>query len=239
MTRVMIRTGAAALLAGFAATSGGAAPDLSTKETRAVTHGYARCVVDRQHARASQAILANADNAEILRRYPKLIIGECLTRQLRTGATMTFSGELYRYALADALVAEEFSEAPAPVLAVTPALAHNTPGTPPPPLPADAGKSARKKYDEAVADYTESVGYAFLSRYGECIVRTDTPGAKALLLTDPDSEDEGRSFVALQDAFANCLEEGQTLTFGKVALRGSIAINYYRLAHAAGQKAAG
>jgi hypothetical protein len=77
------------------------------------------------------------------------------------------------------------------------------------------------------------VAYAFLSHYGECIVRADTAGAKALLLATPDSADEAARFAALGPSLSRCLPEGTTLRFGKVTLRGSVAINYYRLAYAA------
>ena len=52
-------------------------------------------------------------------------------------------------------------------------------------------------------------------------------------MTAPDSAEEAARFGALRPALAHCLSEGETLRSGKAALRGSIAVNYYRLAHAA------
>ncbi len=37
--------------------------EFSTKETRALTHAYAKCVVDRQAKKASEALLENADGS--------------------------------------------------------------------------------------------------------------------------------------------------------------------------------
>ena len=51
-------------------------------------------------------------------------------------------------------------------------------------------------------------------------------------MTTPGSAQETAQFGAMTTAFATCLPEGQTLAFGKLALRGTVAINYYRLAHA-------
>jgi hypothetical protein len=231
--------------------------DYSTKETRALTHGYAQCVVKRQPAKASQAILANVDNRTMLRDYGKLILGECLESRISVATQMRFTGDLYRYALADALVNRELAAQPVPALDAVPRLEHRNPGPPPGPDPAlvtpaspdgrDSGrrtkrkdaKLSQRKFEEARLNWNRDVAYAFLSHYGECVVRADTAGAKALLVTKPDSAEEAARFAALRPAFSECLPADRTLRFGKVALRGSVAINYYRLAHAARAPAAG
>lgn len=213
--------------------------DYSTKETRALTHAYAQCVVKRQPVKASQAILANVDNATMLREYSKLILGECLSSQVNQDTQMRFTGDLYRYALADALVSRELAAQPVPALDAVPRLGHRAPGAPPQPVDDKGRKLGKRKLEAARLNYTRDVAYAFLSHYGECIVRADTAGSKALLVTKPDSPEESARFAALRPTFSRCLPEGQTLRFGKVTLRGSVAINYYRLAHAARASAGG
>jgi hypothetical protein len=213
--------------------------DYSTKETRALTHAYAQCVVKRQAAKASEAIAANAGNDVILRDYRMLIRPECLTRQVHQGTQMRFGGDLYRYALADALVSRELAAQPVPDLESVPRLAHREPGTPPEPVDDKGRKLGRRMLDAALLGYERDVAFAFLSHYGECVVRADTAGAKALLTAMPDSAEEAARFAALRPSLSRCLPEGKTLRFGKVALRGSVAINYYRLAHAARASAAG
>ena len=76
-------------------------------------------------------------------------------------------------------------------------------------------------------------GFSYLSRYGECVVRADPAGSRALLAAKPETPEEASRFAALRLALATCLPEGHTLEFGKLALRGTIAVNYYRLAKAA------
>jgi hypothetical protein len=213
--------------------------DYSTKETRALTHAYARCVVKRQRAKASEAIVANVGSGAILRDYPTLIRPECLTRQTRQTTRMRFAGDLYRYALADALVNQELAAQPVPDLDAVPRLAHHDVGAPPQAVDAKGRKLGKRKLEAALQSYRQDAAFAFLSRYGECIVRIDAAGAKALLLTGPDSAEEAARFNALRPALERCLPEGQTLRSGKVALRGSVAINYYRLAHAARMSAGG
>lgn len=207
--------------------------DYSTKETRALTHAYAQCVVKRAQAKASEAIAANVDNTTILRDYRMLIRAECLTRQIHQSTQVRFTGDLYRYALADALVNRELAAQPAPNLDSVPRLVHRDPGAPPQAVDAKGRKLGKRKLEAAREAYGRDVAYAFLSNYGECTVRADTAGAKALLVTTADSAEETARFTALRPAFSRCLPEGKTLSFGKVALRGSVAINYYRLAHAA------
>ena len=70
------------LFAGIASAASGLAAqpdtsDYSPKETRRLMFDYAKCVVGRREALASQAILANVDNGAIMKSYPKLIDGAC------------------------------------------------------------------------------------------------------------------------------------------------------------------
>lgn len=214
--------------------------DFTTKETRLLVHSYARCVVGRRYARASEGLLRNVDNRTLIREYPSLIDSDCLSDQkrirndMRMGTVrMSFEGDLYRYALADALVNRELASVPAPDLSAVAKLDHRMPGAEPQRVSASGKKLSRRKYDEAMKDYRAAVAYSYLSFYGECVVRTAPSDARALLLTVPDSPEEKQRFDALRPAFAACLSEGTSLRFGRTALRGTIAINYYRLARAA------
>jgi hypothetical protein len=49
----------------------------------------------------------------------------------------------------------------------------------------------------------------------------------------PNSPEEASQFAAMQQSLGACLPAGQQLKFGKLDLRGTIAVNYYRLAKAA------
>jgi hypothetical protein len=65
------------------------------------------------------------------------------------------------------------------------------------------------------------------------VVRVNPAAARTLLLTRPESAEEKAAFATMNLAFATCLPEGVTMSFGKTALRGTVAMNYYRLAKAA------
>ena len=70
-----------------------------------------------------------------------------------------------------------------------------------------------------------------LSRYGECVVRRDPNDSRLWVLTPPDSPDEDGRIDALRPFFGACLKDGK-VAFSKATLRGAVALNYYRLAHA-------
>lgn len=213
--------------------AGSSDSDYSTKETRAVMHDYAKCVVRRQPAKASEAIAGNFDNIVLLRKYPTLMSPDCLGDATQDGVQMRFGGDLYRYALADALVSRELAGWTMPDLAAVPRLAHRDPGPAPSQVNAKGKPVGKRKYEADLAEHQKEATYAYLSRYGECAVRGDPAGAKALLLAGPDTPAETAAINALRPVLERCMIEGRTVRFGRVALRGSIAINYYRLAHAA------
>lgn len=219
--------------AGLASSAAAQQSDYSIKETRRLAYDYAKCVVERHAGAASEALLANINNREMMTQYGALIDGTCLVRQTHTGTKMSFPGDLYRYALADALVEREFGRSPPPSFDNVPALERMPLPEAPPPLPANASKAERRQYEKALKNYDEAHAFRTLGALGECVVRLNAAGARTLLLTAPETEPEGAAFDALRPALAQCLPAGATLSLGKLVLRGTIAVNYYRLAHAA------
>ncbi len=223
---------AGALLIAIALSSSATAKTSSKEEkaTRKLMHDYARCVVKGQGDRASEAIIANSNNATISKQYASLIDDDCLTR---TGGsvTMRFGGDLYRYALADALVSARLASTNDTSFSDRLPLAHL-------PAPDRAAfdeeivtiKSKRKR-GELEESFAKGTVVAWLSRYGECIVRHDPVKARLWLLTPPDGPEEISRINDLRPAFSACLGNG-TMTFNRVTMRGTVAINYYRLAMA-------
>lgn len=212
---------------------------LPPKQALTVMHTYAECVVGHQHRKASEALLANVDNATLLQKYDSLIDGDCLGRRTLGQTRLSLGGDLYRYALAEALFRRELAAAPVPDFSNVPPLDQRDPGVEPQPVDAKGRKLSQLKYDEALKHYHERVADVFLARYGECVVRRAPAETKALLLAAPDSAEETAQFNALRPTLAICMPEEHTIAFGRVSLRGSIALNYYRLAHAARPVATG
>jgi hypothetical protein len=208
--------------------------DYSLKETRRIAYDYAKCVVGRHPAAASEALLSNVDNGTITKRYGALIDGECLVRNTHASAKMKFTGDLYRYALADALVSREFASGPVPDFSAVPPLVHRPVPDDPSPLGPRSSKADKRRYEDAVKQLEEAKAFRALSEFGECVVRSSPGASRALLLTQPETPPEAAGFDAIRPALELCLPEGRTLSFGKLVLRGTIAVNYYRLAHATG-----
>ena len=96
-------------------------------------------------------------------------------------------------------------------------------------------KATRTVADAIAALRTRSVASTALAKFGECVVRNDAGLSHRLLMAIPDSDEEGAAIASLQPVLGQCLTAGQTLKFNKTMLRGTIAANYYRLAHASPQ----
>jgi hypothetical protein len=208
------------------------------EKNRRVMFDYAKCVVRQRHARAAEAILSNADDEVIKKRYAELIIPDCLVRVVGGAAEMKFGGDLYRYALADALVNSDYATTSESDFSNRLPLAHIVA---PKKSDLDVFLAANKKKrirERAQAAFVEQTGVSWLSQFGECVVRQDPTKARLWLLTPTDAPEETDRINDLQSAFSACLAQG-SLTFNRISMRGTVALNYYRLAKAAIQPVAG
>ena len=214
--------------------------DSKTREmeaNRRIMFNYAKCVVKERHDRASEAILSNVDNGTILRKYSDLIREDCLVNAVGGGAEMQFGGDLYRYALADALVSADFAKTSDTDFSNRLPLAHTA-------MPSQseldkylASVKSKRKREEAQANFDKQASIAWLSRFGECVVRQNPIKARMWLLTPTDIAEETSRISDLRSAFNDCLDNG-TVKFNRVIIRGTVALNYYRLAKATVQPVA-
>jgi hypothetical protein len=211
----------------------------TTEEERVckITYDYANCVVRRRHDLAAEVIVSNYDNGTISNKYARLIDSDCMER-VAGAVGVRFPADHYRYALADALVNMDFLTKEPDSFSDRLPLAH-------PPMPSAAERDAalaatksKSRRAEIQKKYDNAVGVVWLSQYGECIVRQSPKDARYLLLTPPNTPEETSRISALRPVFADCLPEG-TLRFNRLTLRGTIALNYYRLAMATPQLESG
>ncbi len=93
-----------------------------------------------------------------------------------------------------------------------------------------ASLKSKWRREELEREFKSATVTAYLSRYGECVVRNDAANARLLLLSKEGAADESSAFAALQPTLAHCLPPNQTLRFSRIQLRGLIALNYVRLA---------
>ncbi len=192
---------------------------------------FADCLVKHKHDPAARVILSNADNEEIIRRYRSLIDATCLSNKEGGEGGMTFFGDAFRYALADALVRSDLKGRDLGDLKHVPPLDHLA--------VEDAGdengsfgRQNQRRKNELDRKKTRSATVNYLSRYGECIVRADAAGVGTMLATGPGTEEEIAKLRALMPSLSACMPEGMTLAYSRFVLRGILALNYYRLAFA-------
>jgi hypothetical protein len=202
------------------------------EDTRQVISRYGQCLVRRKPAEASAFVLASRNSSELEDRpFGEPRQSPCLSISGwdRVWSAHFPAGTL-RYTLAEALVAREFSK-PKPSLSDVPPLDH------PKVVAADfqlkSGMRPSRRRDEWLAQARKAaiVG-AFMSSYGECVVRSDPIGSHQLLMTEVTTAPEALAFGKLKPSLASCLPNGQKLAFNKAGIRGAIAVNYYRLAKA-------
>ena len=199
------------------------------KLSRQIGYRFGTCVVSRHGDGAAKAILSNADRKTIFAHYGNLLDGHCL----KSDTAMMFPYDTFRYSIADALVARDLVKVPVPNLTGVPSLDHiATPVAPPAPK-ANGSEVDQLRYQYQLASYERARAARLIDIYGECVVRENPGASRNLLTTMPETAQEEGWFAALQPAFASCLPEGQTVEVSKAALRGTIALNYYRLAETA------
>ena len=203
-------------------------------EVRKIQLGYGECVVKKQREAARHFVLTpDLEGRAWDRAIAKVGDGYCLVEAAKAnhGVEMRFPADTMRYALADALVRSEF-----PVGA--PVSLKNAGAIKQPTLdeskyrPYPSRKPKQKDLDELAEARRKQLGLIYLAQFGECVARADTVNSHGLLTASPDSPQESAAFASLKPVLAQCLPVGQTLSFNKATLRGTIAMNFYRLAHA-------
>ncbi len=198
---------------------------------RKVAYAYAACVVRKHHQKASEAIVATASNHAITHQLSQIVDADCLGSAAGYGVDMRFPNDTYQYALADALVNAEFVSRGDTSFADRLPLAQPEIVTPEQEMTRlEKAKDARQR-KEVQDSVVKQNALAWISRYGECVVRRDPVNARYWLLTPAETAEETSRIKAMQPAFGSCLGSG-TLRFTRTVIRGSVAVNYYRLAKA-------
>lgn len=200
---------------------------------RQIQAQFGDCVIKRQPAAAKHFVLtANLEKADRRKVVDKISDGYCLlvVTAPMGDVQMKFPVDTMRYALAESLVRQEFAAAHAP--AIKDAVPLEQPTLNEEDYQLEPGKKPRKgELEEMQENRQKQLALIYLAGFGECVVRADPANSHALLMTDAESAQESATFKALTPAFGGCLTAGRSLAFNKLTLRGTIAMNYYRLAH--------
>ena len=203
---------------------------------RQVAAAYAACVVRVAAPVARGVVLQNFTNAQI-NRDPvarRLFDEGCMSPPASDNAIgpqspggMRFSGDLFRYSLADALIQKDYADRRHFDFTTVPPLQHFTPA----PLISALANGTDSKARRAQETYASLMGLSAFSKFGECVSRRDPDGVQKLILTHVLSDAENAAFAALSPALGQCLVSGQ-LRLSREVVRGLVALNFYRLAGA-------
>ena len=203
-------------------------------EVRGIQAIYGQCVVKKQYNAARQFVITpDLEDAEWRRLAGKVADSDCLTAAAASAGEveMKFPNDTMRYALADALVRRDYPAATTVNLKNAAALVQpdfdETKF-----LPKPGHKAKQRELDQLAENRSKRIALVYLAQFGECVVRENAATSHALLMADPDSPGESAAFASLKPVLANCLVTGRTLSFNKSTLRGTIAMNFYRLAQA-------
>jgi hypothetical protein len=209
----------------------------SQKELREYTQEYAKCMVRNYHSRARELVLSNTPNERLERQFgdiysskPLAFFAGCRNLLIRDGIGFVLLPELLRAALAEALIFSELIKLPENDFGDRALLAHWE-GEPEADFEARLLKehNARKK-SEMGSLHQQKIVMAWLSRFGECVVRGNPRASHVWITSKDNSVEEDNALKLMQPVFGDCLAEGERLNFGKYVLRDTVAINYYRLA---------
>lgn len=209
------------------------------QELRDYTDEYSRCMVRFHHADARALILSNTPNERLERDFgnlytsrPLASVQECERLFIRDKVAFQLKPDAFRGALAAALVAKDLPQAETGNFADRAPLSHWAVSTPAVMTVEHGGAADTGKLGAKDRAAVEQLGRAWLSRYGECLVRGNARSAHDWIMSKPGSAMETSALAQLSPVFAGCLAQGESMTFGKVVLRDAVAVNYYRLAMA-------
>lgn len=212
------------------------APQASATEARAIQQRYGDCVTEQNSREARAFVLEHLDNSRNTptgRLVEKLSDGSCLVKAAgNVGGRLRMPGDTMRYALADSLIRRELLSSP-PIADASgiASLAH-------PVVDADAimkspvavgGKDGQMERERRLA---MAQAVTAMSQLGECVVRLSPAEALQLFRTNAGSTEESTALAALNPAISACVPAGSTVELTKASLRGTIGVNYYRLANA-------
>jgi hypothetical protein len=190
--------------------------------SRAVLAEFSKCIVRRKHDDAARVVLDPAANLG-KERATGLFISDCMPARSRMRATAT----QIRFGLAEALTLAEAGKLSFDFAGVAPL--YHRPFNPPSlgDVRADPGRLSDLSLYPA-----EQAAFAAVSPFGECVVRAAPAQSLAVLRTRVETREESAALEALFPMLGKCLGKGQEMRLNRFVMRGTLALNLYRLARA-------
>lgn len=203
--------------------------DFPVDKTSELVRDFAECAVKKRYPLARELLLSVTEYY-LPDKYSKIADPHCLGQRLvgspYGAAQLRMSTGILRFAIADALVARDLKAYdPGGIASAAPL----------PPLvfnPEDLTGISRRSKKEREETAFKAKAEIELIKYGECVVRANPQGARQLLATAVNSHEEAAALGSMMPAFRGCLNIGQQFKASRTLLRGTVALNYFRLAYA-------
>jgi hypothetical protein len=196
------------------------------------TREMADCIVKGRPEQAREAVANGYSLKQMRDKTPGVVRRGCMGADVPGMGYLwgvLYAGDLYLYAIAEAVIRHDKTLDRPVDFTNIPSLSHREPFVDEAKI---KGPTAARLIER---EHERETTQAFLSRYGECVARNATPQTAAVLRAETGSSEEKAAFAALQPFLGACLKGAAQIKMGKPALRGALALNYYRLAAAAGQ----
>lgn len=215
------------------------------EEKQLYTDAYASCMVDINHQRAAEIILKDVSDQAFITKYQDIFIDkalnevfECPQMHMRYQAEWLMNEDLLRFALAEARVRADLKLDRSTNFSDRAPLSHYE-MEPKVTLARRLQLTESKRQPLLDKAYDQKRALFWLAYYGECVVRRDPANSRDLLLSKSGTTAEDSAIHSISPSLSACLPDGQKLSFTRQILKGTMAVNYYRLAMAKPMASAG
>jgi hypothetical protein len=194
--------------------------DAAARKARLIFWNFAQCVAKKKADDARSYILDDLNNRQTTAFRTKMLDDACWRIASGERSPIVTTGLRLQGTLAEALMVAESELVPLKDIEAIAPLKHD-------PVSQEAARKAEPETLKFLQDMAQ------LFEAGECVVRKDGAGSYALLKSGPASPEEVAALAALKPAFQGCVQQDLRWTSTTADLRATVAVNYYRLAHAA------
>lgn len=192
----------------------------SSPEARRVLGAFARCVVNAKRPLASAAMIEDWSMPMMIER--QLITSDCLN-----SGTLNPSDSALKGSIGEWLALTERDEIPPSQVATAPSIIMRGQDF----RPASNGDAPRFpafKHDPA-KESLQHQRAILIAKIGECVIRADASGARALLSTTVGSKKEEATAGDLEGSVSQCAPSGIPPALSAEAIRTAVGLSYYRM----------
>lgn len=193
------------------------------RETIQAVNYLADCYMATEQKKIEVALTADPRSGAF-ERWADGHISDCYVKTwMEVGHHVDTTGEVMRYALAEAIFRKRYRETHLLDLATVQPLSQGIANY----KWQYSGRLTKQELEEDAAEQRAGLYLAFL---GECVVRADPEGSRNLLLSEVFTPPEDSAFATLTSSLQSCVDKSREVQIDRTNLRGAIALEYVRLA---------